>query len=234
MITIPEAEQLQLQLAKKVIIDNTFSSNVSVVAGCDVEYDKGSDLIAGSISLLNINTLEVIETSTYCMAAEFPYVPGLFSFREMPVILKAFEKLELKPEVIICDGHGLAHPRRFGLACHLGVSLDIPTIGCGKTCLFGKYGVVGIERGSNTDLIDDVTNEVIGKVLRTQNGINPVFVSVGHKVSLEAACKIVLQLATTYRLPETTRVADAYARETLIKCKAEHKSGPEDINHTSS
>ena len=135
----------------------------------------------------------------------------------MPVIIEAYKKLKLKPNIIICDGQGIAHPRRFGLACHLGIELDMVTIGCAKSLLVGSYDDLETTRGSQKSIICD--EERIGIALRTQNNINPIFVSVGHKISLETACKITLSMATRYRLPETTRLADKFARKSLTEHK---------------
>jgi deoxyribonuclease V len=139
----------------------------------------------------------------------FPYVPGYLSFREIPVVLAALAKLRVRPDVLLCDGQGYAHPRRFGLACHLGVLTDIPSIGVAKSRLIGEHSVLARAKGSWTPLRDGV--EVIGAVVRTRTGVKPLYVSVGHRVSLEMALKIVLRCTTKYRLPETTRAAHRLA-----------------------
>jgi deoxyribonuclease V len=215
MLTEPQAVALQQELSQRVIQQDDLRGPIRIVAGADVEYDKHSDCIAGAIVLLDANTKAVLEVATHVMRAPFPYIPGLFSFREMPPLLEAYRKLRLRPDVIICDGQGLAHPRRFGLACHLGVELDVPTIGCGKTRLVGRYETIGPERGATAALLNETTGEVLGTVLRTQASINPLFVSVGHRVSLETAMQLVLAMSDATRLPETTRQADKYAREAL-------------------
>jgi deoxyribonuclease V len=219
MISIEEAEKLQLKLAKMVVSTDEFAKPPMVIAGCDVEYDKDSEFISGAIVLLDYATKKVIEVATHFMQVSFPYLPGLFSFRETPPLLEAYKKLKIKPDLIICDGHGIAHPRRFGFASHLGVELGVPTIGCAKTRLYGNYKVPLPERGAMSDLLADDNHEIIGRVLRTQKGINPVFVSVGHRISLDSACQIVLNFATDYRLPETTRLSDQFAREYMEKIK---------------
>ncbi len=207
-----EALKLQAELASLVIKENCFGE-INLIAGVDVAYHKESDLLVAAVVVLNAETLEVIETQTAEGAVQFPYIPGLFSFRELPPLIDALEKLQHTPDLIICDGQGLAHPRRFGLACHLGVLFDIPTIGCGKSRLLGEHSDVDGTRGSTSPLIDN--GQVIGSVLRTQNGINPIYVSIGHKVSLETANKWVLKAATQYRLPETTRQADQKVNDIL-------------------
>lgn len=212
MWSVDEAIRLQEELSKQVIVADQFRDPVRYIAGTDVEYDKDTDLIAGSIVVLDYLTMETMEVATHCMEAAFPYIPGLFSFREMPPLLKAFEKLKIIPDIFICDAQGLAHQRRFGLACHFGVTINLPVIGCGKTRLYGEYEGLGIERGSIAPLMAQDNGQHIGNAVRTQKGINPVFVSVGHKVSLETATGIVLRMSTRYRLPETTRIADHYGR----------------------
>lgn len=215
MLTEAEAVIIQQEMRQRVVVADDLVQPVRIVAGADVEYDKDSDRIAGAIVLLNAATKEVLDVATHVMTAPFPYVPGLFSFREMPPLLAAYRKLRQPPDVIICDGQGLAHPRRFGLACHLGVELNVPTIGCGKTRLIGHYADLALERGATAALLDEVTGDVLGLALRTQTGINPLFVSVGHRVSLGTATQLVLSMSDAVRLPETTRQADKYAREAL-------------------
>lgn len=200
-----QAIEIQQVLARKVIHADQLSE-IHYIAGVDVAYHKSSDQLVAAVVILEKDSLKCIETSVIEDTAQFEYIPGLFSFRELPPIIKAFEKIQHTPQLIVCDGQGVAHPRRCGLASHLGVLFDVPTIGCGKTRLLGDYTEPDIWRGSTTPLIDD--HEVIGNVLRTQDKVNPVFVSVGHRISLETACKWILDLAPKYRLPETTRQAD--------------------------
>ncbi|MCW3463478.1 deoxyribonuclease V [Chitinophaga nivalis] len=223
MLTTAEAIAIQETLKQQVICTDQLPATINIIAGTDVEYDKDSSLIAGSIVLLHYETLEVIAVASHCMEVTFPYIPGLFSFREMPPLLRAYEKLTVQPDLIICDGQGLAHQRRFGLACHLGVTLDKPVIGCGKTRLCGQYGPLDEPRGSMAGLYAEDDQSLIGHALRTQAGINPVFVSVGHKISLDTATAIVLKMATQYRLPETTRIADHYARLAMEAYKEQSK-----------
>ncbi|SJZ95672.1 Endonuclease V [Chitinophaga eiseniae] len=226
MITPTEAITLQEQLRTQVITTDVLPYPIRTIAGTDVEYDKSSNLIAGSVVVLDYNTLSVLAVASHCMEVTFPYIPGLFSFREMPPLLEAYRQLKIIPDLIICDGQGQAHQRRFGLACHLGVTLDIPVIGCGKTRLCGQFQNLGESRGSAAPLIAEEDQAVIGNALRTRDGINPVFVSVGHKISLPTATDIVLKMATQYRLPETTRLADHYARLVLLDYKAGSNEPP--------
>lgn len=207
-----EALALQQQLASRVIKDDQLG-NVQLIAGVDVAYDKHSDKLFSAVVILDTQTHQSVETATADDVARFPYIPGLFSFRELPPIAKALAKLHQTPDLIVCDGQGIAHPRRFGLACHLGVLYDIPTIGCGKTRLIGKADTPDIKRGAYASLLDN--DEVIGAVLRTQDNVNPVYVSIGHRVSLQTACEWVLKLSPKYRLPETTRQADQAVRKAL-------------------
>jgi len=143
----------------------------------------------------------------------FPYVPGLFAFREVPGLLEALGRLSTTPDLLVCDGQGLAHPRRFGLACHLGVLTGLPAIGAAKTAFVGTHAEPGPARGASADLIVD--NEIVGAVVRTQDGVKPMYVSIGHRVSLPTAVAHVLHLTPSYRLPETTRAADRLCRAAL-------------------
>jgi deoxyribonuclease V len=208
-----EALQLQKELAAKVITEDQLNE-VHLVAGVDVAYAKESDKLIAAVVVLDAKTLDIIETATAEDQAQFPYIPGLFSFRELPSLIKAFSKLQNKPDLVVCDGQGYAHPRRFGLACHLGVIFDVPTIGCGKTRLLGEFETPDTERGAIAPLVDK--SEVIGNVLRTQTDINPIYASIGHRVSLSTATEWVLKLSPKYRLPETTRQADQAVRKALL------------------
>lgn len=207
-----EALVLQQQLASRVVKEDKLS-NLQLVAGVDVAYDKHSDKLFAAVVILDAQTLQIVETATAEDVARFPYIPGLFSFRELPPIAKALVKLNQTPDLVICDGQGIAHPRHFGLACHLGVLYDTPTIGCGKTRLIGEAETPDIKRGAHTPLLDN--DEVIGAVLRTQDNVNPVYVSIGHRVSLQTASEWVLKLSPKYRLPETTRSADQLVKQLL-------------------
>ncbi len=209
-----EFSALQSKLAHKVVREDSFD-HIRHIAGADVAYDEEKGRIAAAVVLIDIYDFEIIETVTVKDIVPFPYIPGLFSFRELPAITKALKQLNNSADLIICDGHGLAHPRRFGLASHLGVLFDVPTIGCGKTKLWGEYAAIGTKRGDYAPLTDG--DETIGNVLRTQDNVKPVYVSIGHRVSLETACMLVLMLAPDYRLPQTTRFAHKAANKAL-KC----------------
>lgn len=207
-----EAVELQRELAKKVITEDGLDP-IHHVAGVDVAYSKNNDTLIAAIVVLELDSLKIVESVVIEDTVQFPYIPGLFSFRELPPIIKAFEKIKTTPQLVVCDGQGLAHPRRFGLACHLGILYDIPTIGCGKTKLSGNFTEPDQHRGAQSPLIDN--REIIGNVLRTQKNINPIFVSIGHRISLTTACQWILKLAPKYRLPETTRQADQLVKKTL-------------------
>jgi deoxyribonuclease V len=181
------------------------------VAGLDVAYD--GDDFAAAVVVLDGSSLAEVDRAVVRGRTAFPYVPGLFAFREVPGLLDALGKLQVTPSLLVCDGQGLAHPRRFGLACHLGVLTGIPSIGVAKTAFVGSFEEPGSRRGDSADLLLD--GEIVGTVLRTQDGVKPVFVSVGHRISLDNATTLVLRLAPRYRLPETTRSADHACRAAL-------------------
>lgn len=204
-LEIAEAEALQRAWAPLVEREDRLGP-VHAIAGVDVAYEKDGDRVFAAVVVLDERTLAVIDEATHEERARFPYVPGLFSFRELPPIAACFAKLSRTPELVICDGQGLAHPRRFGLACHLGVLFDVPSIGCAKKTLVGTYGAIGAHRGDDAPIVD--RGEVLGLALRTRDHVKPVFVSIGHRVSLATARRFVLALTPRYRLPETTRRAD--------------------------
>jgi deoxyribonuclease V len=203
------AIELQKQFAYEVITEDKFDAPVETVAGIDLGYDLKTDTSRAVVVVLKFPGLELIESAEAVMPIQFPYVPGLLSFRETPVAVKALEKLENTPGLILCDGQGIAHPRRFGIACHIGLITGVPSIGVAKSLLVGKYGALGETRGSTAPLVH--RNEEVGVVLRTKDKVQPVYVSVGHKISLETAVDYVLKCTPKYRLPETTRLADRLA-----------------------
>jgi len=204
-----EAIELQKQLRFEVIAQDDFGLPIKTVAGIDLGFDIKTDTSRAVVVVLSFPELELLEKSEALLPIQFPYVPGLLSFRETPVAIKALEKLTLAPDLILCDGQGLAHLRRFGIACHIGLIADVPTIGVGKSILVGKFENLGETRGSVAPLIH--RGEQVGAALRTKDKVQPVYVSVGHRVSLTTAVDLVLQCAPKYRLPETTRLADKLA-----------------------
>lgn len=182
---------------------------LELVAGVDVGFDQGGRLTRAAAAVLDFPSLQPVEESLARVPTTFPYVPGLLSFREIPALIRALESLDSTPDLILCDGQGYAHPRRFGLACHLGLITGIPTIGVAKTRLIGDHGRVPLARGRWTPLEDG--GEVIGAVLRTRKGVKPVYVSVGHRIDLDSAVELVMRCVTRFRLPETTRAAHRLA-----------------------
>lgn len=203
-VTPSEAIEIQKNLRKKTVLHDEFEP-VELVAGVDVGFDRKSGYARAAVAVLRLADLGVVETASAELPLRFPYVPGLLSFREIPVIIKALAKLENLPDLLLCDGQGTAHPRRFGIACHLGLQTDIPAIGVAKTRLTGEHGVVPDVRGGWTELVDG--DDVIGAVLRTRKNVKPVYVSAGHRISLQTSIEYVMRCVTRYRLPETTRQA---------------------------
>lgn len=197
-----EAKGLQLRLSRQVIREGVVT-NPRLIGGVDVGF-KG-DWAQAAVVVLSYPGLELAEIQTAQGIAEFPYIPGLLSFREVPLALSAYAKLDLQPELLVVDGQGIAHPRRLGLASHLGLLLDRPTIGCAKSRLCGNFEEPGKKRGDYSLLTD--ADEVIGVVLRTRDNVKPLFVSPGHRIDLEEASKWILRLCRGYRLPEPIRLA---------------------------
>lgn len=187
--------------------------DVRRIAGVDVAYAKDESVVAGAVVVLDAVTRQVVDSASAVRPVEFPYVPGLLAFREIPALLDALAALSCQPDAIVCDGYGVAHPRRFGLACHLGVLTHMPTFGVAKSAFIGTFLQPGRERGDWSELTDG--GETIGRVLRTQRETKPVFVSTGHRIDLDAATELTLSLAAEYRLPETTRQADQLSRHAL-------------------
>jgi len=204
-----EAIQIQEELRSRVSISPLDDDAVKYVSGVDVGFPRGKEIARAAIATLSYPSLELVDQGQADLPVAFPYIPGLLSFREIPVILAALEQLNFEPDVLVIDGHGLAHPRKFGLACHLGVLLDIPALGCGKSILVGKHDTLAEARGSHTNLCID--GEVIGAVVRTRHKVKPVYISVGHRIDLPSAVRIILNCGGGYRLPEPTRWAHRLA-----------------------
>lgn len=199
-----EAADIQRELADRVVT-RPFDGDPKVVAGLDISGVGPDGRATGAVVVLTYPELETIECRVVSAEVSFPYIPGLLSFREAPVLIPVLEALVSKPDILLIDGQGIAHPRRFGIACHLGLLFDIPTIGCAKSRLVGDYDEPEVFRGSHTKL--EHRGEVIGAALRSRDGTRPIFVSVGHKVDLESALRIVLACTPKYRVPEPTRRA---------------------------
>jgi deoxyribonuclease V len=203
-LTPREAVEVQQRMRNMVRL-RPLARPVGAIAGADISYNKFSETVFAGLVVLSLPDLRIVETAGVRSVAKFPYVPGLLSFREAPSLLEAWERLKTKPDVLIFDGQGIAHPRRFGIACHVGVLLDWPTIGCAKSILVGRYGELGLEAGSRSPLVDK--GEQVGVALRTKSKVAPVYVSPGHLMDLDSAVDLVLRSTTKYRLPEPTRQA---------------------------
>ncbi len=199
-----QALELQKNLSDQVITLDMLP-DVKYIAGVDLSVKRASKTASASVVLMNYPDLEIIDVQTASGNLDFPYIPGLLSFRELPLTLAACDKLTITPDIIIVDGQGIAHPRRFGVASHLGVIMDIPTIGCAKSRLCGTYLEPENKPGHYSNLMDK--DEIIGAVLRTKYGVKPVFVSVGHKMIMETAIIWVMNCCRGYRLPQPTRLA---------------------------
>jgi deoxyribonuclease V len=213
------AEALAMQRARSRQVDTTgLPMAVATVAGVDAAYEPRSELVVAAAVVLAVATLRPVAQATAVERVAFPYVPGLLACREVPALLAALRKLPKAPHLLVCDGNGVAHPRRFGLACHVGVETGLPTIGVAKTPFVGRHAEPGPRRGDIADLVDG--GEVVGRVVRTRDGVRPVHVSVGHRIDLDAACQWVLHLAPRYRQPEVIRAADHLARGTLRRTAA--------------
>ncbi|HEX9637286.1 MAG TPA: deoxyribonuclease V [Acidobacteriota bacterium] len=204
-LTPKQAVALQRRLAARVIARGDARA-LRRIAGCDLAFSSDGRFCIAAAVLWDLGSQVVIEQRVAWRPLRFPYVPGLLSFREAPAVLAALRRLRSAPDAVMCDGHGTAHPRRFGLACHIGMLCGLPTIGCAKSLLIGSHRAPARRRGSRAALLDRGAR--VGTVLRTQDGVRPVFVSVGHRIDLRAAEQVVLQSATRFRLPEPTRLAD--------------------------
>jgi len=203
-VSAARAREIQTSLATQVI-DEGEVNTPRLVAGIDMSSPDAAGVARGAVVVLSYPEFDIVEVETAEGKITFPYVPGLLSFRESPLILAACEKLSSLPDLVLIDGQGIAHPRRFGLASHVGLFLDLPTIGCAKSILCGQHGPLGEEAGSHTGLLDH--GEPVGAALRTKAGVKPVYVSVGHRISLASALQWVIRCCRGYRLPEPTRLA---------------------------
>src|SRR5262249_15249737 len=193
----------QNRLRGEVRVEPLDLERIQTVAGADISFDRGTDVAYAGFVVLRLPALDQVERAGVRTEATFPYVPGLLFFRETPALLEAWEQLRERPDALICDGQGLAHPRRFGIACHLGLLLDLPTVGCAKSILTGRHGPVGEAPGDWAPLVD--RGETVGAALRTRPGVSPVYVSVGHRCDLPSAIALVRRCAGPTRVPETTR-----------------------------
>jgi deoxyribonuclease V len=219
-LTPRQAIELQRTLAGRVCAGPPLA-RVSLVAGTDVSFHRPSRTMYAAVVIYALRDRKVVERVHAIAPETFPYVPGLLSFREVPVLLEAFRQIEHRPDVVLADGQGLAHPRRFGLACHLGLCVDLPTVGCAKSRLIGVHRMPALRRGSAVRLTD--AGELIGRVVRTRDAVKPVWVSVGHRIDLASAVRVVLRCASRFRLPEPIREAHRWVnalrreREALVQ-----------------
>ena len=210
-LTPPEAIALQQKLRQEIVTTDQLEE-VHQVAGVDVGFEEAGAITRAAVSVLSFPELKLVEQRVARLPTSFPYVPGLLSFREVPAVLEALAKLKALPDLLLCDGQGTAHPRRFGIACHIGLLINRPAIGVGKSRLVGTHLDVPDRRGAWVPLTHK--GEIIGRALRTRAGTKPLYISPGHRISLETAVDYVMRCTTKYRLPETTRYAHRLASET--------------------
>jgi deoxyribonuclease V len=203
---------LQRELCAHLLLTDQLGP-VRRVAGVDVGFEADGTVTRAAVAVLRDPDLELLEAALARRPTEFPYIPGLLSFRELPAVLEALERLREPPDLLLCDGQGIAHPRRLGIASHLGLLVNIPSIGVAKTRLCGTHEEPPNQRGAWTPLRAD--GEIIGAALRTRPGVKPLYISAGHRISLETAISYVMRCCTRYRLPETTRWAHRLASQPL-------------------
>jgi deoxyribonuclease V len=211
-VSYAEALAIQRRLRARVRLE-ALPARARLVAAADVAYSQATHRMYAAVVVCELPSLAVVETAQAVRRARFPYIPGLFSFREIPPLLAAFARVRCEPDVLLFDGQGLAHPRRFGLACHAGLLLDRPSIGCAKSLLVGEHGIVPRARGGRAELVHE--GEVVGLALRTREDVSPVYLSVGHRARLRSAADLVLALTPRFRLPQPLRLAHALTRELL-------------------
>jgi deoxyribonuclease V len=219
-ISTVEARALQERLRRRVVLRDKLGP-VQYVAGVDCAFKEQGHVTRAAVAVLTYPGLELHEYAVAERPTDFPYVPGLLSFREVPTVMAALDRLKQPPDLLLCDGQGYAHPRRFGIACHLGVLAGLPSIGVAKSRLIGTYREPGRHVGSRSRLEDG--GEVIGAVLRTRAGVNPLYISGGHRVSLDTAVEYVLRCTRGYRLPETTRWADGLADDPHFRISTKNR-----------
>lgn len=204
-MTYAEAVALQRRFSERIVFRNELPSLLRTVAGVDVSYEKHGDLFFAAVVVLSHPGMQVVEEASARGKVSFPYIPGLLSFRELPIVLDAFRRLKTVPDAVLVDGQGIAHPRRLGIASHLGLWIDRPTIGCAKSRLCGEHETPGNGRGDRTPLL--LKGEEVGTVLTTRTGVRPLYVSPGHKINIDSAAELVLACGRRTRMPEPTRLA---------------------------
>ncbi len=218
-----EAVELQRQLRQRLVLDDRNNWPPETVAGADISYDRHHNMLFAAILFFSYPDLLLKSVEEGTAPATFPYIPGLLTFREGPLLVEMLNRSEHLPDLLVCDGQGIAHPRGLGLAAHLGVLFDLPAIGCAKSRLVGEFQPPGLEKGAMSSL-RGTDGELLGMVVRTRTGVKPVFVSPGHLVSVERAAGIVLQLTTRYRLPEVTRLAHLHVNRMRRQWLAEKEN----------
>jgi deoxyribonuclease V len=206
--TLEAAQKIQNHLRSQIIIEDNLPP-IQTLAGVDVGFEQNNRLTRAAVVIMSFPALTLLESAIAKRPTRFPYIPGFLSFREIPAILEALSQIRIQPDLIFCDGQGYAHPRRMGIASHLGLLIDCPTIGVAKSRLIGTHGEVPLNKGEWTPLIDQ--SETIGAVLRSRYQVKPLYISPGHRISLTTALHWVLSCVTKYRLPEPTRLADKLA-----------------------
>jgi len=211
-LTPAEARRVQLELRDRLVLEPPRDFSPDLIAGADLSIVRGRDLGHAAIVVVEADTLRPVAQATASVQVEFPYVPGLLSFRELPPLAAAWERLGVRPDVVIFDAHGLAHPRQFGLACHGGLLFDVPSIGAAKSILVGEHGGLAESRGSTAPLLHQ--GGEVGRAVRTRTGVSPIFVSAGHLVDLNTAVEVVLRVSPCYRIPEPVRRAHRLSNQT--------------------
>jgi deoxyribonuclease V len=210
-MTVAQAREVQQTLRERLVMQPPAGFAPRYVAGADVSMERFTHYGYAAIVVIDLQTMAMVDEATAAAELRFPYVPGYLSFRELPPLQACWDALRIRPDLVVFDGHGYAHPRRFGLACHGGVLWDVPSIGCAKNPFIGTHGPVGDERGSTAEIVHE--GETVGQVVRTRTGTKPLYVSAGHRMDLRTAVSLVLQLTPRYRQPQTTRLAHARVNE---------------------
>jgi deoxyribonuclease V len=210
-LTVPQAREIQQAMRQRLITEPPPGFAPRFVAGADVSMERFKHYGYAAIVVIDLQTMETVDEASAEMELRFPYVPGYLSFREIPPLQACWDTLRVRPDLVVFDGHGYAHPRRFGLACYGGVEWNVPSIGCAKNPLTGTHGPLGHERGATSPIVD--AGETVGMVVRTRAGAKPLYVSAGHRMDLPTAVEMVLRLAPRFRQPETTRRAHQRVNE---------------------
>lgn len=215
-VSLAEAAQLQRDLRARLVLHPPAGFAPRLAAGADVSTTRGSSTVYAGFVVIDLATLQTVAEVTAITEVTFPYVPGFLSFREMPALLEAWQRLTVRPDVLVMDGHGTAHPRRMGIACHAGLVFNVPTLGCAKSILVGKHEPLGDERGATAPLMHH--GEEVGMAVRTRTGVSPVYVSPGNQMDLPTAVRLILDLTPggRYRQPETTRRAHRLVNDVRI------------------